>query len=235
MTLGVLNLAVTFHDANMIQAEGNLNSLGAGDFLLTVDPNYRRAKIVEMHLTLGAVAIRTCPPEQFLRGFDPTGNIICAFVDGCGNGILNVGEICDDGNTFDYDGCSASCIDERCGNGVLQANIGEECDDGNTANGDGCSAICLLEAVTPVISNVVPSVIIIESGQVQITVAGTGFIAQQSVVIFDGQVLQPIIISSIELTFTIDTNALALGLYNVTVSNGAGNEYTLAAAIEIIN
>jgi cysteine-rich repeat protein len=63
----------------------------------------------------------------------------------CGNGILETGEECDDGNTTNGDGCSAQCKIEAaaCGNGVLEA--GEQCDDGNTTSGDGCSATCQTE------------------------------------------------------------------------------------------
>ncbi len=66
----------------------------------------------------------------------------------CGNGILELGETCDDGNTIASDGCSSTCQTEgaiACGNGILEA--GEQCDDGNLVPGDGCSAICTLEAV----------------------------------------------------------------------------------------
>ena len=62
---------------------------------------------------------------------------------GCGNGTLDPGEECDDGNSEDGDGCSISCRIERCGDGVLQG--AEECDDGNMDGGDGCSATCRLE------------------------------------------------------------------------------------------
>jgi len=58
----------------------------------------------------------------------------------CGNGRIDPGEECDDGNTAPGDGCSASCLLEECGNGILDP--GEECEDGNTAPGDGCSATC---------------------------------------------------------------------------------------------
>ena len=62
---------------------------------------------------------------------------------GCGNGIPGGIEECDDGNTLDGDGCSASCLIEYCGDGAV--NNGEACDDGNTADGDGCSASCVIE------------------------------------------------------------------------------------------
>ncbi|MFH2007871.1 MAG: DUF4215 domain-containing protein [bacterium] len=62
----------------------------------------------------------------------------------CGDGVLNAGEACDDGNTTACDGCSATCQLEGCGNGVVEC--GEDCDDGNTVGGDGCSASCMSEA-----------------------------------------------------------------------------------------
>ena len=64
----------------------------------------------------------------------------------CGNGHVDTGEQCDDGNTSNGDGCSAGCTHEEapcCGDGHLDA--GEECDDGNTSNNDGCSSTCQIE------------------------------------------------------------------------------------------
>ena len=75
----------------------------------------------------------------------------------CGNGELEPGEFCDDGNTADDDGCSGDCtavdpdydcsaVGETCekvvicGDGVLQGD--EACDDKNTEDGDGCAADC---------------------------------------------------------------------------------------------
>ena len=63
----------------------------------------------------------------------------------CGNGILQTGEQCDDGNTTTGDGCSSTCTlgIPVCGNGILQS--GEACDDHNKTSGDGCSATCAIE------------------------------------------------------------------------------------------
>jgi cysteine-rich repeat protein len=62
----------------------------------------------------------------------------------CGDGIVEAGEQCDDGNTTPGDGCSATCaIEPRCGDGIV--NGADECDDGNTTPGDGCSATCMIE------------------------------------------------------------------------------------------
>lgn len=61
----------------------------------------------------------------------------------CGDGYLQVGELCDDGNRVSGDGCSATCqieVLQYCGDNKLDA--GEECDDGNTRDGDGCSRFC---------------------------------------------------------------------------------------------
>jgi cysteine-rich repeat protein len=59
----------------------------------------------------------------------------------CGNGVVESGETCDDGNEEDTDGCLTTCRWATCGDGHLRANV-EECDDGNGADGDGCSATC---------------------------------------------------------------------------------------------
>ena len=77
----------------------------------------------------------------------------------CGNGRLDPGEACDDGNAIPGDGCSADCTAVElgwectlpprwpcspiCGDGVRAGD--ESCDDGNIFDGDGCSARCLTE------------------------------------------------------------------------------------------
>jgi cysteine-rich repeat protein len=66
----------------------------------------------------------------------------------CGNGAVETGEECDDGNTAPGDGCDASCDREpppNCGDGNVDYADGEECDDGNTAPGDGCDDTCAIE------------------------------------------------------------------------------------------
>jgi YVTN family beta-propeller protein/cysteine-rich repeat protein len=62
----------------------------------------------------------------------------------CGNGVVQPGEQCDDGNTTDDDGCDGNCTFTGCGNGVTTS--GEQCDDGNLVAGDCCSPTCLYEA-----------------------------------------------------------------------------------------
>lgn len=61
----------------------------------------------------------------------------------CGDGKIDQGEICDDGNRIAGDGCSPDCGSvETCGNGVVDEAIGEVCDDGNLAAGDACCVDC---------------------------------------------------------------------------------------------
>jgi cysteine-rich repeat protein len=76
---------------------------------------------------------------------------------GCGDGIIDAGEQCDDANTINNDGCSATCNIETgyictgtpsvcmavCGDGIVASSEG--CDDGNGLNGDGCNSSCNIE------------------------------------------------------------------------------------------
>jgi cysteine-rich repeat protein len=75
-------------------------------------------------------------------------NATCGDQASCGDGVVDAGEQCDDGNTVDRDGCSATCTIESvsvCGDGHKDG--AEQCDDGNTVDGDGCSARCTTESV----------------------------------------------------------------------------------------
>lgn len=63
---------------------------------------------------------------------------------GCGNGITEAGEACDDDNNLAGDDCSADCSStEACGNGIIDPVNGESCDDGNTVSEDGCQENCV--------------------------------------------------------------------------------------------
>lgn len=70
-----------------------------------------------------------CRPEQECAAAQD----ICIDIHGCGNGVIDPGEVCDDGNAMDGDGCSADCTsNETCGNGLADTNaqIPEQCDEG---------------------------------------------------------------------------------------------------------
>lgn len=77
-------------------------------------------------------------------------------VEGCGDGVVQIGEACDDGNGAAGDGCADDCSLEAdaacpapgqpcvstvvCGDGLITG--AELCDDGNDSEGDGCGADC---------------------------------------------------------------------------------------------
>jgi fibro-slime domain-containing protein len=60
----------------------------------------------------------------------------------CGDGIVSLGEECDDGvNDGGYGECSEGCVlGGYCGDGILQE--GEDCDDGNQFDSDACGSAC---------------------------------------------------------------------------------------------
>jgi len=69
---------------------------------------------------------------------------------GCGDGIVQAGEQCDDGNVAPGDGCGATCAVEQCFTctgepSVCVATTGPACEDGNPCTtGDHCAAgVCL--------------------------------------------------------------------------------------------
>jgi cysteine-rich repeat protein len=59
----------------------------------------------------------------------------------CGNGALETGEACDDGNTTNTDACTNACAAARCGDAIVRTGV-EACDDGNTTNTDACTNAC---------------------------------------------------------------------------------------------
>ena len=106
------------------------------------DGNTRRRRRVQRRVQ-GRTELDLSARRRLLRAFR------------CGDGVINPGEVCDDGNTADGDGCNATCTLQDpgyactmpgmactrtsiCGNRRVEP--GETCDDGNTTAGDGCSA-----------------------------------------------------------------------------------------------
>jgi cysteine-rich repeat protein len=59
----------------------------------------------------------------------------------CGDGLIDPGEACDDGNAIATDACAPGCVYARCGDGIVQAGV-EACDDGNSDPADGCMPSC---------------------------------------------------------------------------------------------
>lgn len=60
----------------------------------------------------------------------------------CGDNSVGGGEVCDDGNTTDCDGCHGDCSGFETGCGDGYTCDAEACDDDNTNNCDGCRADC---------------------------------------------------------------------------------------------
>lgn len=77
-----------------------------------------------------------------LSGFD-TSRSLCLPI--CGDGVVSLGEQCDDGvNDGGYGECAEGCVlDEYCGDGVIQKDY-EDCDDGNFFDGDECPSSCII-------------------------------------------------------------------------------------------
>jgi len=61
----------------------------------------------------------------------------------CGDGVVDGGEECDDGNPDNTDDCPDTCAAARCGDAFVQVGV-DECDDGNPVNADACSLLCHL-------------------------------------------------------------------------------------------
>ena len=83
---------------------------------------------------LVALLLAACGPDSPPPGVDPV----------CGDGTVDPGEACDDGNLLDGDGCSATCslTAGSCGDGTVDP--GEACDDGNVIDEDDCTVTCAL-------------------------------------------------------------------------------------------
>ncbi len=80
------------------------------------------------------------PGANACRGANATDECTC-----CGDGVLQAtsGEQCDDGNTSNNDACLNTCVNARCGDGIVQIGV-EQCDDGNLNNNDDCSNNCTM-------------------------------------------------------------------------------------------
>lgn len=93
---------------------------------------------VEADSMVEDTAIEDVVPEE------PDAAVTDPAISGCGNGILEGTEACDDGaanSNSRPDGCRTDCTAARCGD--LVVDTGETCDDGNLNDGDFCSNVCV--------------------------------------------------------------------------------------------
>lgn len=130
----------------------------------------------------------------------------------CNDGIVGVGETCDNGlgnnlglyasSTADRT-CGVDCFSygPYCGDGVLQVRFGEQCDDGNNATGDLCTPLC--QAVpsapppgsgspsvgsTPFVPNATPGNILSEK-ETRVVLRGKAFPGSLVSILLDGKEL----------------------------------------------
>jgi cysteine-rich repeat protein len=105
-----------------------------------------RGAISKACKSLAGSEVGSCSPlpDCVISAALTTGQTLAADVYGnftCGDGTLQAGEECDDGNTDPTDGCTDTCKIARCGDGIVQAGV-EECDDGNRFDNDACKNDC---------------------------------------------------------------------------------------------
>ena len=80
----------------------------------------------------------TAPFEQCEPPSSGNCDATCHFLPFCGDGIVQPGEECDDGNNRNDDACVLGCKNAFCGDGYLERGV-EQCEPPNTAT---CDAVC---------------------------------------------------------------------------------------------
>jgi cysteine-rich repeat protein len=170
-----------------------------------------------------APAGQKCPRGSYVTGFDSEANIICS--EACGNGVLNPGEACDDGNTESGDSCPATC--------QVEGAETEGADEEIAAQAILADTVISPTISNPIISDIKPSKLVFGKPELAITVSGTGF-HTDTVIIFEGKTYTPRVNQAgTQLKVTIPTGDLSIGPYLIKVSNGPGMEAALKRALEI--
>jgi hypothetical protein len=85
-----------------------------------------------------ALAAVTPLPDVVVTSIKPASDNECWA--GCGNGVVDSDEECDDGNDSNTDACTNDCTDNVCGDGYVLAGT-EECDQG-ASNSDSAANAC---------------------------------------------------------------------------------------------
>jgi cysteine-rich repeat protein len=216
------------------------------------------AQAAEAEGAFAALAGQMCPEGSYVIGFDADARIVCSA--SCGNGVLNDGESCDDGNTKPGDGCSAICQQESeasPGSAAPAAAAGAAASassptDVTPAGADTATAPATepAAAAAPIaretaaedtadsvpelaITDLDPSWVVFGKAEVTVTITGSGF-EDGSVVRFEGSSYTPAVSpDGTELEVTLRTRDLSIGRYPVTVTNPDGGQATLKKAVVI--
>ncbi len=103
--------------------------------------------ILGTELSAGQCEIARCRAAELLHRLDRVSrarvDVECRYRDSvCGDGEVEGGEVCDDGNEILGDGCRPDCTAEVCGDGLLDE--GEACDPGPGESIEDCTATCMV-------------------------------------------------------------------------------------------
>ena len=96
----------------------------------------RSMLMIKLIPTLFLLTVLSCGDDAKMANEPPTTNL-------CGNGTLDEGEQCDDGNNVSGDYCSSDCqkIIGSCGDGRIQFSV-EVCDVGGPCGTQYCTNNC---------------------------------------------------------------------------------------------
>jgi cysteine-rich repeat protein len=191
---------------------------------------------------------QVCPQGAYVIGFDAQSNIICSGF--CGNGVVDRGEACDDGNAAAGDGCSPQCQQEAAPAptaAVAAPAVVAGGEDTGTAAAPAATAAAAsqpqvapaAEAATmaPVaelaIDDIDPWSVVFGKREVTVTITGSGFDAA-TVVRFNGSDHAPRVdTSGTQLEVTLPTQGLSIGPYPVTVVTGSGQQATVKRGLVV--
>jgi cysteine-rich repeat protein len=156
---GEMAILIATADVGTIRLGGAQPALTSNEAV----PGRAELSYVRFNVTSGDKNVRAASDFQALLATRTQPSGLLAYynpyrIPGCGDGGIDPGETCDDGDTISGDGCDASCQREpgftcsgdpsvcvtTCGDTQVGAPA-ETCDDGNATAGDGCSAACRVE------------------------------------------------------------------------------------------
>lgn len=177
---------------------------------------------------------QVCPRGSYVIGFDLAGNILCS--DTCGNGVLEQGESCDDGNTTGGDGCSADCGLEGAGASPSETADSQPASKPATTPAAAAPIVASRSepaTAAPSIADINPSTAVYGGREVRVVIIGSGF-GSATRVKFQGETYEPSVNSAgTELTVSLRTSGLPIGRYPLTVTNGPGLETTVRKGLDI--